>query len=634
MSNQPHDRFDLSELVLGYLEETGSVVMPPAFGIYEVLIADDLAAYLNLGDYARLTFTPASAEAPPADVVPISVNHPLVESIAQVITQEPANARAYIGGVRLDKRGLAELAQKQVALPNARLDPAPKALEEAQQHHYLLCNFKVTFVSEEKQEELVAVVMDVQAGHAVRDATVLQHLDVMNPEPTFAMMPNAQPRWPGAGADDGSDLAPATLQALLPRAERALRQQLTDQVTALTARMGRHLTLDLARINDYYDEMAADLQQRQRRHGNDTDERQQSFADKLTMLAAERSAKLQDARSRYGVRVEMALVNVLLVAQPKIVLPVVISNRTATITRTVVWDPLVHRLESFVCDVCGEPGEGLHLCTGGHLAHAACLAPQCIDCKRAFCQLCAAQVKECVVCHRPVCAPSLVKCPTCGQGTCREHQQLCHTRTENTQTGNAKAPPATRPDPPPTATAAPSSSAMKSVAPPAVQPSATKALAKGAAKAPTGASKPDRKAKSPPPPVNSTSLVKGVRINVEIHEQKAIVVAFVMRSTNRVLATRSFELTPNGLLVRCQCEKTSCPANGYYHRPYPVATITQQIEEHLRKLQQEYLIPAKKVDYYRLDGGQVEEQKQFALPAVWHDPARVREAMQGFDQMA
>lgn len=622
MSNQPHDRFDLSELVLGYLAEAGSVVMPPAFGIYEVLMAEDLAAQLKLGDYARLTFTLAGAEQPPADVLPISVNHPLVESIAQVITQEPANARAYIGGVRLDKRGLAELAQKQVALPNARLDPAPKALEEAQQHHYLLCNFKVTFVSEEKQEELVAVVMDVQAGHAVRDATVLQHLEVMNPEPTFAMMPIAQPRWPGAGAGDGSELAPATLQALLPRAERALRQQLADQVTALTARMARHLTLDLARINDYYDEMAADLQQRQRRHGNDDDERQQSFADKLAMLAAERSAKLQDARSRYGVRVEMELVNVLLVAQPKIVLPMVISNRTATITRTVIWDPLVHRLEPFVCEVCGEPGEGLYLCTGGHLAHATCLAPQCIDCKRAFCQLCAAQVTECVVCHRPVCAPSLVKCPTCKRGTCREHQQLCHAADGQPATLPAPAAPTT-PKPPP-------------VAPPPAQSPPTKPPTQSTSKSTSGAAKARAKPKAaaPPPVVNNAPIVKGVRMDVQLYPDEATVVAFVMRSTHGVLATRSFTLTPQGILVHCQCEKSPCPAHGYYHRPRPLAEITEQIADHLRKLQQEYLLPSKKVHYYQLEGGAWSEQRRFALPAPWHDPQRVAEAMRGFDQLA
>ncbi len=379
----------------------------------------------------------------------LSVNHPLVESIAQTLTRQPANAHTFIRGVRTDKRGLAELARQHFSLANARIDELPNTQEEAAQHHYLLCNFQITLLSEEKREELAVVVMDVQAGHAVDDPTLLQRLEILDPTPAYAGLPVAPPRWleratpaprrpphPGSGTAFGREaLSLDTFQALLPRAEAALRHKLADQVVALTARMERQLMLDLARINAYYDEMTTDLQRRQARLPPDDLERRQGFADKLAMLEAERTAKLADARSRYTLRVEMELVNVLLATQAKVILPMSISNRTATITRTVVWDPLVHRLEPLVCDVCGEPGERLHLCTGGHLAHEACLAPQCVDCKRAFCRLCAAQITECVVCHRPVCRPSLIVCSTCGRGTCSEHQQLCHAGADGSPFG-------------------------------------------------------------------------------------------------------------------------------------------------------------------------------------------------------
>ena len=147
---------------------------------------------------------------------------------------------------------------------------------------------------------------------------------------------------------------------------------------------------------------------------------------KLAILETERGTKAADVRARYGLRVELELVNTLIITQPKVTVPVSISNRTTTIQRTVVWDPLMHRLEPLVCDVCGQPGEGLHLCTGGHLAHDDCLAPQCIDCKRVYCQLCDGELATCVVCQRPVCRQSLIICPTCGRGACREHQSLCH----------------------------------------------------------------------------------------------------------------------------------------------------------------------------------------------------------------
>lgn len=643
-------RFHLDEFVLGYLEEAGSVVMPPEFGIYEVLMPEEVAGSLSLDEHTRLAFTPSAHSAPgdgegdplgAADAaLRLSVNHPLVERIAQTLTRQPANARTFIRGVRTDKRGLAALARQHLSLANARIDVLPATQEQATQHYYLLCNFKVTLLGEEKREELAVVVMDVQAGHAVDDPVPLQRLEIIDPEPAYAELPVAPLRWRGAPggapwAPAHADMAPTssspkssactalafdTLQALLPRAQAALRDKLAGQVAALAARLERQLMLDLTRIGDYYDEMATDLQRRQAHLAPDDAERQQAIADKLGMLEAERTAKLADARSRYALRIEMKLLNVLLATQAKVILPMSISNRTATITRTVVWDPLVHRVEPLVCDVCGQPGERLHLCTGGHLAHAACLAPQCVDCKRAFCRLCAAQIAECVVCHRPVCRPSLIQCPTCGRGTCSEHRQLCHA---------AAGQPATLPEP--------ALGNLHAPLPPAPQPIQTRSKSGDANSARSAASKPgqaNRRQAASAPAEKPTPAVKGMRIDVQIYEQELTLVAFVMRSTNRVLATRSFQLTPQGILVRCECEKAPCPTNGYFHRPTSPDAIAEQIAAQIRALQQEYFISSKKVSYYEYRFGQIQAEKQLVLPAAWHDPARLAEAQRGFDHLA
>ena len=261
MNDEHRDRFDLAEFVLGYLEEQGSIVMPPAFGVYDVLMPEELAGRLALEDYQRLAFgAPAQGQAA-GDALQLSVNHPLVETIAQAATRQPAHVHAYIDGVRLDKRGLAELAHKTFSFPNARLDATPKAQEQGALHHYLHCNFKITLIGEEKQEELATVVMDVQAGHAVRDVAILRRLDVFAMESELADLPVAPPRWLGAGPTFSAE----TLQALLPRAEHALRQDMAGQVAALVARMERHLALDLARIGDYYDDLTTDLQRRRAR---------------------------------------------------------------------------------------------------------------------------------------------------------------------------------------------------------------------------------------------------------------------------------------------------------------------------------------------------------------------------------
>ena len=154
---------------------------------------------------------------------------------------------------------------------------------------------------------------------------------------------------------------------------------------------------------------------------------------------------------------------------------------------------------------------------------------------------------------------------------------------------------------------------------------------------PSGAKAAAKKASLPakqPPATTAAPVVTGVRINVEIYEMEPVVVAFVMRSTRGVLATRSIELTPQGILVRCQCEKLkACPADGYYHRPLPAFAIQDQIEKLLLRLQKEYLVPTKKLYYASLYGERMREEKRLVLPALWFDPAKISEAVRGFDRL-
>ncbi len=603
MSDLHHERFDLGRFVLDFLEQQGSVVAPPAFGVYEVLLPEEMAARLGVEDSLHLRFDMEPTAGGVETALALSVHHPIVDKIANLVAQQPACAAGYINHVRLDKRGLVELAHKQVRLPNARLDLVPKMQERSEQHHYLQFNFKATILSEEKQEEVVSVMMDVQAGHAVSERRHLDLLTLVEPETRFSGFPLAPLRW-GTG---GEPLTAQALHELLRRAELSARASLAQRLAALAERMAHHLTLDLARLEEYYNELGADLRKRQARVDPAELARHQEFEDKLAMLKTEQRAKADDVRGRYGLRVELALVNTLLVAQPKVTLPVSISNRTTTIQRTIVWDPLMHRLEMLVCDVCGQPGESLQLCSGGHLVHEACLAPQCIDCKRVFCQQCAAAIKGCAVCGRPVCRHSLIDCPTCGRGTCREHQGLCHAVD-----GQPARPPATAP-PAPSATA----------------PSATAPSARPPARPPA---RPARPPAPPAPPARPPAI--GVRINVQIYEHKPVLSAFVMRSTKGVLATRIIELTPQGLYVLCQCEKTPCPVHGYYYRPAPLSQIDEQIGRMLLNLQKEYLVPERKVYYYAIDRNEeIRELRTLALPAPWHDSVRLLEATQGFARL-
>jgi hypothetical protein len=238
-------------------------------------------------------------------------------------------------------------------------------------------------------------------------------------------MPVCPPFW----RSQEHPLSQSVLVELLEQARQVAPERLTGTLETLQQRANRFLELDRARLEQYYDDMRRDVE---RRLQHATDDRRVSLEAKLTVVETERQAKLTDAEEKYRLRITLELINLLIVVQPKIVLPMQITNRTTAVTRLVVWDPLRHRLEPLVCDVCGRPSVRLWLCEGGHVAHQQCLMPQCVDCKRVYCGLCAERIQTCAVCNRPVCLHSLNRCPACGRGTCREHRGLCHA----TGTGN------------------------------------------------------------------------------------------------------------------------------------------------------------------------------------------------------
>ncbi|MCL4834198.1 MAG: hypothetical protein KJZ86_17275 [Caldilineaceae bacterium] len=620
MSEQNREEhFDLARFVVGYLTQTGGIVAPAAFGSREALLPDEMAARLGVDAYLNLRFD--AEDDAPGEGLRLSVNHPLVDRIAAQLLHAQGNSQVYINHLRLDKKGLLEQAEKNIGIANARLGQKKGAMEQQALHHYLRFNFKVTFVSDEKQESLASVVMDAQNGYAISDPLHLQRLLSTDTAPGYPHMSIAPARWLGADAIDSAE----TYQALLERAQGALEKQLTPRMTAMQSRVQRFLELDQARIEEYYDALEADLRRRiERAEASESGRGSKGNQEKLAAVQGERAAKLSDIRARYQLRLEVELVNVQRIVQPKVMLPVEIGDRRLTVTRFVVWDPLRHELEALICDVCGQPGENLHLCTGGHLAHEDCLAPQCIDCKRAYCQRCAEQVQACVVCGEPVCRPSLITCPTCKRGTCREHQGLCHA-----------------------AEGQPAVLTHAETKIPAVTPAVALPVERTATPSKTGRSTPQastagRSAKSTPVSSKKSQPIRpgqrsqepkitAKQVQVIISATEPTIVVRAMRTSSRPYAIRTIELLPNGILVTCECEKEKCPADGWIFRPDSVDSLPKQIEQLADRVRTEYNFPASKVEYHMLYALDRRPLRGFTLPPVWLDEVRLESARQGFD---
>jgi len=595
---------ELADFVLSSFRLVEGIVEPPAYGIYEALLPEGVARRWDVPTYQRLAFADeATAEVTGADDVTIvGYGHPLVETLMDETRAEPACVLVYVNDLRLDKRGLFGLARQSLAFPNARLSEVERKGETAALCHYVRFNFKAALITDEKRERLVSVVMDAQAGFAVPELTHVEQLARLEEKSAFEHLLFAPVRWlPGPGHEDGV-LSRPVLEGLLKRATHAALDELAAPLETLRRRAARYLELDQARLTGYYDDIARDLQRRIERASDDG--RRASLKDKLTAAQAEREAKLADVEAKYRLRVELELINLQVIVQPKVLFPVHIGNRTTRIERTVVWDPLLHRVEPLACDVCGRPATRLTLCSGGHLAHEDCLlVEQCVDCKRVYCRLCADQMGRCVVCERPVCVHSLNRCTVCGRATCREHVGLCHAADGQPAQLPPPEPPKPAPPPPPV------EKVEEKPTPPPTPPRSRERGRKAVTRTERRARRPVRKPPRPPTPY---------KIEVYVEPHVPVVDGFVLTKGQKQIAVRSWELTDEGIVVTCRCEKWHrCPMNGMVLKPADSSGIEAQIEAQIENLRQEYGISSRRVFRYAVVRGASRQVPRLVLRGEW-----------------
>ena len=612
---------ELADFVLEAFRQVGGIVEPPTYGIYEALLPEGIAQRWKTSAYQRLAFADeALARVDDAeDVTVVGYGHPLTEVLTEELRAEPACAQVYINDLRLDKRGLPALAHQALAFPNARLSEVPRQGEMAVLCHYVRFNFKAALITDEKRERLVSVVMDAQAGFAVPELAHVERLTQLAEETTFGHLLPAPVRWLPGPERKGGALGLPVLEGLLERATRATLDEMAESLERLRRRATRYLELDRARLTEYYDDIARDLQRRIGRASDDG--RRASLEDKLAAAQGEREAKLADVEAKYQLRVELELVNLQVIVQPKILHPVRIGNRTVKVERAVMWDPLLHRIEPLACDVCGRAATRLMLCSGGHLAHEDCLLQeQCIDCKRVYCRLCTDQMGRCVVCDCPVCVHSLNRCSICGRATCHEHVGLCHA---------ANGEPA-HPSPAPSIPQEVEQSSPEPTAPPSAEhvdlveeaekakeeppsPPASSQRRKKKRKAGTRATqRAGRHAVKPP------STPTPYKIEVYVDPGAPVVDGFVLTKGKKQFAVRSWKLTEEGIVVTCRCEKWyRCPVDGMVLEPANASGIEAQIEAQIEELRQEYRISARRVFRYAVVRGASRQVTRVVLRGEW-----------------
>jgi hypothetical protein len=349
----------LESFVRDYLEITGGVWDEVEPAVYDLVFAAGEEGGLtgtDRRDVLRITFDPeALPEHPGAQLA--SFGTPLVDRLLACAIERGRSARVYFNGLNLAPHGIAERVRRALTLAEG-VDVSPlriRALDFPQAVFW----FEATFASDQKEQEILTVAIDLHYARQVRHLDQLLDYDRLAEAPAIPLV-EARRESVAAVYPVARQRVVRTLAALA----NVRRRELTERVERQIERMRR-----------YYTDLRRELDQGAGR-ARASDEDGAKRAARREALAREERLRATELRTKSTLRVQLRLVNLLVVQQPKLLVhSLVTSPRGMDTPLELVWDPLLEILEAARCPECGRPSLAWDFDRRKRLVCPSCPAP-------------------------------------------------------------------------------------------------------------------------------------------------------------------------------------------------------------------------------------------------------------------
>lgn len=337
-----------------YVDALGGVWEEVEPQVYDVLMPKDIGEERDEESILRLAFDPeALSEHPNAQL--FTYGNPLLEGFFEDTQRRWAFARVYLPiGIHLPEREVRDRVKRELKVA----DELSFECREIRPLHFAnaLFWFRVTFVSDEKEQELLYAAVDLHYGRLVRHLGDLFSYGSLSER---RLMPY-----------------PDAPRISLLKAYRIARGRVLRTISAMAntrkQEMEKSVTSQIERMKRYFHDLREELKERigkTEAKGADT----KGFYDRLDAINREEQIRIAELKSKTAIRVQIQLLNLMLVMQPKLSIEVdLIPKKGKPGVVPLVWDPLTEKLEPPQCLSCNRPSFYLELNRHGNV-----ICPEC-----------------------------------------------------------------------------------------------------------------------------------------------------------------------------------------------------------------------------------------------------------------
>jgi hypothetical protein len=341
----------LESFLRDYAEAVGGVCEEVEPQVYDLMLPP--AAEGSDAEIIRVAFDPeAIPEHPGAQLA--SYGTPLVDRLLADALARGRRVDLYFTGLNLAPRGVEEKARKALTLPPG----ATLKVDRIRPMHFpqAVFGFEATFVGDQKEQDVLSAAVDLHHARQVR------HLEALLDRSKLAEAPwEPLPEAPHGG-----------LASAYPVARDRVVRTLSALANVRARELNERLARQLGRMTRYYADLRAEVAEQAGRSKGDADPAK--FAARLDGLDREEQVRSAELRRKSTLTVQLRLITLLVVRQPKLLLRSTVQAPGGLIAGRIdlVWDPLIEALEAPPCPRCGHPTFALAIDRQGALICPAC----------------------------------------------------------------------------------------------------------------------------------------------------------------------------------------------------------------------------------------------------------------------
>jgi len=270
----------------------------------------------------------------------------------------------------------------------------------------IIFNFKVTFLSDEKSEDIYSMGID-QRG-TVFDSKSYYTDELIQNE----LIPQQQKGAIELTRKEAEQLFRQCLKAASQRAQEFGRSLQND----ILKRLHRNIT----RIKGYYTAQIEEL------HRN-----QPSYEERRLMLEREYEHKLKEEIKNHQLRIVLKLLSYHVIerTETQIHLDLKPKRNDHAVTLQILYDNFSDQIDYGACPTCQAVMDKIIFTHDGMIGCSRCVL-KCESCGSLFSDK--VGTMTCEICDKHVCQQCLISCSQCGNKVCKEHVHACDVGNEMT----------------------------------------------------------------------------------------------------------------------------------------------------------------------------------------------------------